>query len=659
MAIVAKIGADTSEFNAKISEAQAVAGKFGDEIKKLAAQFVSLYAIKQAAEALAEFTLGGMEAIDVNAKLARQLGTTYDGLRAAQIAAADAGVTNETLANALQKLNATLGQAQSGSQEAAKGFAALGINAAALSKLDADQRLAAIADRIREMGLSTSQTSAVLKDFGIKGGELVDLLRQGGDSFRDGAKAVTEFGLSLSEVETMQIERANDAMERIHLVMEGVRNQIAVQMSPIIEALANKFTALAKAHGGWGNVAVSAVEGVTTAVANLADIVRGLEVVWQTMKIAALGAVNVIVGAFELLFSAVSSALQGAVVLINNFIIAANALGAGIQQLPSITDSAFAKGIHQFGSDMRDTLADAEEQLKALALVPLPSDNVKKFFNDVKAASRDAAAAAVADLNRTTDSTAPLTDNAAQKKADAEYASYMEHLRAKIDGLKESVLTEKQLEDKKYQQKLADLNAFGASQILSEAQTATLLEQLQIQHIQKLGAIEQKGLTEGQKFNEMVWSNKVKTLSGSLAQMTAGTEAQSKAMFEIHKAASLAQAVVSLPAAVIESFKNAGGYPWGIAAAAAMAATGAVQIAAIAKSHFNGAYSGAAGSPVVTASAPAAATAGPSAQSQQPAGGLLTVEGISSDSFFSGKVVRELATKLSDFSRDGGTVRFA
>lgn len=658
MAIIAKLGADNSEYNAKLKESGKHTEALGEQVKELAKKFLEFEAAKKAAEFLKEFVLGGMEAIDMNAKLARQLGTTYDGLRAAQIAASEAGVSNETLSTALQRLNVSLGQAQAGSETAQKGFTALGLSAANIAHLDADTRLAAIADRVREMGLSASQTAAILKDFGIRGGELVDVLRQGGDKFREGSKAVEDFGLHLSEIDTMQVERAHDAMERIHLVMEGVRNQVVVQLAPYIEALSKKFTDLAKAHGGWGKTAVTAVEGVTTAVAYLGDGVRVLELIWQGMKVAALGAVNVITSAFELLFTAVASALQGAVVLINNFIIAANALGAGITELPSITDTDFMRGIHEFGSNMRDTLSDAEDQLQELAMTALPSDNIKKFFQEIKDSARDAAKEDIGHLNKQDGEGIAGVDPATQKKADAEYEAYLAHLRSRINALRDSVLTEKQLEDKKYQQKLADLNAFGAEQVLSEQQKATLLEQLQIEHIKKLNDIEVKGLTQGQKFNEMVWHNKVKTLAGSLEQMTAGTEAQSKAMFEIHKAASLAQAVVSLPTAIIESFKNAGGYPWGIASAAAMAATGAVQIAAIASSHFNGSYSGAAGSPVVTTPATAAAAPAPAASAQQ-AGGLLTVEGISSDSFFSGKVVRELATKLSDFSRDGGTVRFA
>lgn len=55
-------------------------------------------------------------------------------------------------------------------------------------------------------------------------------------------------------------------------------------------------------------------------------------------------------------------------------------------------------------------------------------------------------------------------------------------------------------------------------------------------------------------------------------------QGQSKRIFKIGQTLALAQAAVALPTAVLESFKNGGGYPWGLVPAAAMAATGLKQI---------------------------------------------------------------------------------
>jgi len=80
------------------------------------------------------------------------------------------------------------------------------------------------------------------------------------------------------------------------------------------------------------------------------------------------------------------------------------------------------------------------------------------------------------------------------------------------------------------------------------------------------------------KLEEAEQKAKFNMITGGLQTIANMETGGSKKLFKIKKAAALAQAAVSLPAAVIESFKNAGGYPWGIAPAAAMLASGLMQI---------------------------------------------------------------------------------
>jgi hypothetical protein len=73
---------------------------------------------------------------------------------------------------------------------------------------------------------------------------------------------------------------------------------------------------------------------------------------------------------------------------------------------------------------------------------------------------------------------------------------------------------------------------------------------------------------------------------GALALSNAAK--QSKEAFEIQKALALANAVVTLPSAIIKSFEAGGGYPFGLIPAGLMAAQGAAQISAISSSSFGG-----------------------------------------------------------------------
>lgn len=100
---------------------------------------------------------------------------------------------------------------------------ALGMSASALSEMDADDRLAAIADRAKELGLSAGETMRLLQTLGVRSRDMAILVANGGDAIREAGEAVKAFGLSVSQEAAAGIEAANDAVGRMSLVMEGLR----------------------------------------------------------------------------------------------------------------------------------------------------------------------------------------------------------------------------------------------------------------------------------------------------------------------------------------------------------------------------------------------------------------------------------------------------
>ena len=118
----------------------------------------------------------------------------------------------------------------------------LGLEASELAELDADERMAAIADRVRELGLSSGETMDLLRDLGVRSEEMALLLTQGGGAIRAARREVEQLGLSLSEDAERQIERTNDALSRISLSFQAFRNRLAAQVAPALERLATAFT---------------------------------------------------------------------------------------------------------------------------------------------------------------------------------------------------------------------------------------------------------------------------------------------------------------------------------------------------------------------------------------------------------------------------------
>jgi hypothetical protein len=138
-------------------------------------------------------------------------------------------------------------------------------------------------------------------------------------------------------------------------------------------------------------------------------------------------------------------------------------------------------------------------------------------------------------------------------------------------------------------------------------------------------------------------------------------QGQSKRVFEIGKKLSLAQAAIALPTAVMESFKNGGGYPWGLAPAAAMAATGLKNIQNIRSTTYGGGNAGSvalgsgSGSSGGSSSLPTSPQSAPTVQTLEISGlDEIRDELRNQDGMVSTRFVATILDKISDANRIRG-----
>jgi hypothetical protein len=170
---------------------------------------------------------------------------------------------------------------------------------------------------------------------------------------------------------------------------------------------------------------------------------------------------------------------------------------------------------------------------------------------------------------------------------------------------------------------------------------------------------QQAGLDFGNAIRDMDY----KSALSNGALMIGNLAKESKTMFQIQKAFALANAVVTLPSAVMKSFDNGGGYPFGLIPAGLMLAKGMQQISAIRSSSFSGGSttpsvgSGSTSpSAPVSSNLPAGSTAVPEG-TEQPAAPIVrelrvTVEGDGPHSEGMRKFAENLAETIKDM---GGT----
>lgn len=660
--LLVQIGADISGLEAggkQGAKAMQDLGKHaGDLGKKMAA--LGAAAVAAGAAMVAGLTKAGLESIDTQAKLARGIGSTIDGLRALQLATSEAGVTNEALSKAMQTLNARLGEAQRGTGQAKKSLDILGLSAASLSQMDADQRMATLADRIRELGLSTSQTADVLRNFGIRGGEMVDILRQGGDVFRAARADVEAFGLSLSAIDAAKVEAANDAMGRIGLVMEGIQNQLAIAFAPMLKELADRFNNLSKENKGFGEQATHAAEMIAIGFGRVADVLRGLHVVFKGLQLVGEGFGATFYTVLEGIVVAVAKLNDAVARDLNKTIGFFNRFGASIDEIPLMGESQWVQDFRKFAEGSRERVGRVRQELQDLAMQEMPSDKIAAFFDDVRKRA-DEAAQAVVDA-QPGEGTFESEDEGGKKEEDRrqkELEAAREALQAKLDQVIEFAATEDELEVARHEERMEALYAGLEAEMLTEEEFQIAKQILEEKHQAKIAEIRKKGMSDLEKFTNASYSKQAGMISGYLADITAGVARENKAMFELNKAAGIANAIVSAYEGIS---KTLGAYPFpiNVALAAAHAVAAFAQVRAIASQSFSG---GGTTAPSLAGGTPATPVTPVSGGTPQGGGGgggsLLTVEGVSPDALFSGRTVRALAERLAEHQRDGGTVAFA
>lgn len=111
---------------------------------------------------------------------------------------------------------------------------------------------------------------------------------------------------------------------------------------------------------------------------------------------------------------------------------------------------------------------------------------------------------------------------------------------------------------------------------------------IQMDYYDRLYNLETGSQQAALDFAEAIRNSDVKGAIDNGSLMLSNAAKTSKKAFEVQKAFSLAKAVATLPSAVIDSFNNGGGYPWGLIPAALMTAAGIQQINAIKSSSFGG-----------------------------------------------------------------------
>lgn len=298
-ALRVNLGLDSAQFE---KGARGVKKPLQDMRRQFAAVAAGAAAFGAAMSAAAA---SGARDIDNIAKAARRLGSSNGGFLALELAADEAGVSLSSLTNDLQTIDreiASIGK----SGNAQRALDELGLAAADIEGFDADEKLATIADAIKDLGLTSGETTSVLRDLGVRNREMVLLVSQGGDAIRAARGDIEAYGLAIDKVDSDRIEVANDAISRLGLIGRYAGQQLALELVPALGRMAESMTDSLRA----GGLLRTMIDGLADNIQRITTYIGTAVVLFGTRYVAALaaaaGATGLLSGAFVFLKGAIA-----------------------------------------------------------------------------------------------------------------------------------------------------------------------------------------------------------------------------------------------------------------------------------------------------------------------------------------------------------------
>lgn len=513
--VIVKVGADISELKSKLD----TAGKDTSGATKLiSGRFVAMgaaiaAAAAVAASAISKMALAEFEAVDATMKLANSIGATITGMRSLDLAAGMAGLDN--ISGSMTKLNQELGAFELGTGRAAKSIEALGLNVQAMRSMDADQKVAYIADQIQAMGVSAQEASFHLRKLGFDQASAAGVFMQGGDAFRQAREDVERFGLAVSQLDGSKMEAINDNISVLGAAMDGLKTRISTALAP---AFLEVTDAAAEAARGFFDAynEVSefdkASQDASGSVLDLADDGRTMltPVLEGLVRLAGLAADSFrVMGS---IIGAIVKSAMGGISAINGLLQSANQAGAWVDKKLGLTTEAQYQSIAASAQRARDgAVAAANDTREAWGRV-LDVGGEGKYQKAAekiveamaggrgkRAAMKGGAPSAQGGAMRGGDDAAAKDAKAAADKAAQEAKRAEDEAKRALENVQKFLASKRELENADYEERLAALTKAQEMKLISQEQYNMAVFGVKAKHAEAVAAFDEQDLQKEQE----------------------------------------------------------------------------------------------------------------------------------------------------------------
>ncbi len=342
--ILVGLKANTATFDKKMNKSATGMQKLGGVAKGLAKSVAAIGAAFVAAGAAIAiaWTKQAMDSIDALAKTAARLQTTTEFLGKMDHAARLTGTSLDTVSSALEKMNKNLGDALMGIGTARDTIIELGLSATRLASAGTEEAFLTIADAISKLPTAAEQIQAAMNIFGRSGAGLVNLFQQGREGIEAMGMDAERLGGLVSSMDAAKIEAANDAWERVHTAINGIKYSLAIELAPILETVAGKIASLSENGESFGEKTVKAIRSVIESMVVMINVGKVIGSIFKLVGTIILGVVAVVVD----MVYVIAKAIQGIVNL---------AKGAGRLIGIDSQNSTFADDLGHYAAALNQT----------------------------------------------------------------------------------------------------------------------------------------------------------------------------------------------------------------------------------------------------------------------------------------------------------------
>ena len=594
------IGANTDGLDAAVSRSRRTVNQLSDDLK----QGIGTVAKYGAATAAAGIAVGVLAVKSIEAArevvgLARVANSSVATFQKMAFGAKSVGVESGQLADILKDMSDRVGDfITTGGGPMADFFEQIapqvGVTAEQFRKLSGPDALQLYVSSLEKANLSQSEMTFFMEAIANDSTRLLPLLRNNGAAMAEQARQAEALGLALSDIDAKNITDAAAQIDRVTSVFGAFSDQMAAEISPLVSALGRQFLGLAEDAGGVGEAAAKSFNVVVDGIAIVANALDAMDRKLLESETA--------VDQFALAFRI--GLLEIAREIVEIPTAAINELIGLINNIPGVKEDFL--GMSDFGlviqgqiNDTKDEIGTLQSALNDELMKPLNGDLFKRLVVEAQEAAEASAAAAGEITGGTTGgrgTNTPGDQDAPEGAPEDEPITGTEKdkLEKRLEAIREANMSEREIQLEKFALENEDLAVALEQQLITKQEWAALSVEQKQREEDALTEIEERAAAERTKIKEQEARNKAAAERQFWSDATSLMNSGSRKMFEIGKAASIAQAVVKGQSAAVSAWEagmSTGGPHAPVVAAAYTAASlakTAGQISAIRSATYGG-----------------------------------------------------------------------